>query len=187
MKLKTVALGAAAVGLVAAEAVNLYKQVMGRGDRPKRPMTRLMEMKDKDDYAMADAWRQKYTDWVNTQPVENCTITSDRGDLLRGYYLQPKGDSKVIVFGSHGFHADHTVDPHTFIKHYHDLGYGFFCCDHVGAGASSGEYVGFDYYESQDMLLWIEYLTARFGQDITVILHGVSMGAATVLQLAGSR
>ena len=59
MKLKTVALGAAAAGLVAAEAVNLYKQVMGRGDRPKRPMTRLMEMKDKDDYAMADAWRQK--------------------------------------------------------------------------------------------------------------------------------
>lgn len=51
---------------------------------------------------MADAWRQKYTDWVNTQPVENCTITSDRGDLLRGYYLPPKGDSKVIVFGSHG-------------------------------------------------------------------------------------
>ena len=146
-----------------------------------------MEMKDKDDYAMADAWRQKYTDWVNTQPVENCTITSDRGDLLRGYYLPPKGDSKVIVFGSHGFHADHTVDPHTFIKHYHDLGYGFFCCDHVGAGASGGEYVGFDYYESQDMLRWIEYLTARFGQDITVILHGVSMGAATVLQLAGSR
>lgn len=37
------------------------------------------------------------------------------------------------------------------------------------------------------MLRWIEYLTARFGQDITVILHGVSMGAATVLQLAGSR
>ena len=66
MKLKTVAFGAAAAGLVAAEAVNLYKQVMGRGDRPKRPMTRLMEMKDKDDYAMADAWRQKYTDWVNT-------------------------------------------------------------------------------------------------------------------------
>lgn len=119
--------------------------------------------------------------------MENCTITSDRGDLLRGYYLPPKGDSKVIVFGSHGFHADHTVDPHTFIKHYHDLGYGFFCCDHVGAGASGGEYVGFDYYESQDMLRWIEYLTARFGQDITVILHGVSMGAATVLQLAGSR
>ena len=97
MKLKTVALGMPA-GLVAAEAVNLYKQVMGRGDRPKRPMTRLMEMKDKDDYAMADAWRKKYTDWVNTQPVENCTITSDRGDLLRGYYLPPKGDSKVIVF-----------------------------------------------------------------------------------------
>lgn len=49
MKLKTVAFGVAAAGLVAAEAVNLYKQVMGRGDRPKRPMTRLMEMKDKDD------------------------------------------------------------------------------------------------------------------------------------------
>ena len=76
MKLKTVALGVAAAGLVAAEAVNLYKQVMGRGDRPKRPMTRLMEMKDKDDYAMADAWRQKYTDWVNTQPVATVSFAA---------------------------------------------------------------------------------------------------------------
>ena len=49
MKLKTVAFGAAAAGLVAAEAVKLYKQVMDRGDRPTRPMTRLMEMKDKAD------------------------------------------------------------------------------------------------------------------------------------------
>ncbi len=65
---------------------------------------------------MADAWRQKYTDWVNTQPVENCTITSDRGDLLRGYYLPPKGDSKVIVFGSHGFMRTHTVDPQTLLS-----------------------------------------------------------------------
>ena len=92
MKLKTVALGAAAAGLVAAEAVNLYKQVMGRGDRPKRPMTRLMEMKDKDDYAMADAWRQKYTDWVNTQPVENCTITSDRGAITQTTVKRKAGD-----------------------------------------------------------------------------------------------
>lgn len=187
MKLKAMAACGVALGAVAAETVNLYKQVMGRGDRPTMPVTRLMTRENQEENALSDQWRAQYSRWAEQQEIERCTITSDRGDLLRGYYLPPAKESNVIVFGSHGYHADHTVDPHTFIKHYHDKGYGFFYCDHVGCGASSGKYVGFDHYESQDMLRWIDYLTARFGKDITVILHGVSMGAATVLQLAGKR
>lgn len=173
--------GAAAVSV---EAINLYRQVMGRGDRPQSLIAKLLTKEDQKKNKQSDNWRKQYVDWADGQVMERCTITSDRGDVLRGYYFPPDKPSDIIVIGSHGFHADHTVDPYTFIKHYHDRGCGFFCCDHVASGESSGDYVGFDYFESRDMLLWIDYLRARFGSDIKLILHGVSMGASTVLQLA---
>lgn len=173
--------GAAAVSI---EAINLYRQVMGRGDRPQSLIAKLLTKEDQEKNKQSDNWRKQYIDWADGQAMERCTITSDRGDVLRGYYFPPDKPSDIIVIGSHGFHADHTVDPYTFIKHYHDRGWGFFCCDHVASGESSGDYVGFDYFESRDMLLWIDYLRARFGSDIKLILHGVSMGASTVLQLA---
>lgn len=185
MNIKALAVCGTVLGAAAAETVNLYKQVMGRNDRREMPVTKWMNKAGQADAAVAAKWLEPHNRWVAEQEIERCMITSDRGDILRGYYLPPSGDSKVIVFGSHGFHSDHAGDPHTFIRHYHEMGYGFFCCDHVGSSSSGGKYVGFDYYESRDMLRWIEYLTARFGSDITVILHGVSMGAATVLQLAG--
>lgn len=173
--------GAAAVSV---EAINLYRQVMGRGDRPQSLIAKLLTKEDQEKNKQSDNWRKQYVDWADGQVMERCTITSDRGDVLRGYYFPPDKPSDIIVIGSHGFHADHTVDPYTFIKHYHDRGWGFFCCDHVASGESSGDYVGFDFFESRDMLLWIDYLRARFGSDIKLILHGVSMGASTVLQLA---
>lgn len=173
--------GAAAVSV---EAITLYRQVMGRGDRPQSLIAKLLTKEDQEKNKQSDNWRKQYVDWADGQAMERCTITSDRGDVLRGYYFLPDKPSDIIVIGSHGFHADHTVDPYTFIKHYHDRGWGFFCCDHVASGESSGDYVGFDYFESRDMLLWIDYLKARFGSNIKLILHGVSMGASTVLQLA---
>lgn len=173
--------GAAAVSV---EAINLYRQVMGRGDRPQSLIAKLLTKEDQEKNKQSDNWRKQYVDWADGQAMERCTITSDRGDVLRGYYFPPDKPSDIIVIGSHGFHADHTVDPYTFIKHYHDRGWGFFCCDHVASGESSGDYVGFDYFESRDMLLWIDYLKSRFGSNIKLILHGVSMGASTVLQLA---
>lgn len=184
MNIKALAITAAAGAVLSLEAINLYRQVMGRGDRPRSPVAKLLAKDDIEKNKESDIWRKKYIDWAGGEEAEKCTITSDRGDILRGFYFPPDKPSDVIVIGSHGFHADHTADPYTFIKHYHDRGFGFFCCDHVASGESGGNYVGFDYFESRDMLLWIDYLTARFGKNIKVILHGVSMGASTVLQLA---
>lgn len=184
MNIKALALTAVAGTAVSLEIISLYHQVMGRGDRPQSLIAKLLTKEDREKNKESDDWRLKYIKWADGEKAEKCTITSDRGDVLRGYYFPPDKPSDIIVIGSHGFHADHTADPYTFIKHYHDRGFGFFCCDHVASGESSGNYVGFDYFESRDMLLWIDYLKARFGKNIKIILHGVSMGASTVLQLA---
>ncbi|MCD7796885.1 MAG: alpha/beta hydrolase [Clostridiales bacterium] len=50
-----------------------------------------------------------------------------------------------------------------------------------------GKYVGFDYFESQDLLEWIKFLESKFGKDTKFILHGISMGAATVMMLCADK
>ena len=53
--------------------------------------------------------------------------------------------------------------------------------DLTGHGRSEGEYIGFGSFDAKNILLWVDYLINRFGEDIEIILHGISMGAATVL------
>ena len=51
-------------------------------------------------------------------------------------------------------------------------------------GASEGRYIGFGCLDQYDGLRWAAYLAARFpGEDL--FLHGISMGAATVLCMSG--
>ena len=53
--------------------------------------------------------------------------------------------------------------------------------DQRSHGQSSGNVITFGIKERKDCLRWIEYAKKRFGQDIPIILSGLSMGAATVL------
>ena len=181
-------IGAAAAGAVSAEIINIYQQVMGRNDRFEMPLTKYFKG-IYGDYSDWDEWMKEREEWADNAEHETIKLRSDRGEELSGYYWPPEGgeEPKVIVVGSHGYHGSYRSDPYTFLKHYHDRGYGFFTCDHTATGTSGGKYVGFDYFESQDLAKWLAYLRKRFGSDVKFILHGVSMGSSTVLKLAGFR
>jgi fermentation-respiration switch protein FrsA (DUF1100 family) len=71
-------------------------------------------------------------------------------------------------------------------KFYHDKGWNVFLVDHQAAGMSEGKYIGFGYHEYRDCLQWLDFLNNHFGKDIQIVLHGVSMGSATVMMMAGS-
>ena len=71
-----------------------------------------------------------------------------------------------------------------FLDYYHSRGFDLFCCDHTASGESGGKLIGYDVYESRDCLKWLEVLTERFGADVQIILHGFSMGGATVLKMS---
>ena len=71
-----------------------------------------------------------------------------------------------------------------FLDYYHSRGFDLFCCDHTASGEGGGKLIGYGVYESQDCLKWLEVLTERFGADVQVILHGFSMGGATVLKMS---
>lgn len=122
--------------------------------------------------------------WISEQKIEVIDRKNIYGYNLKGYYLPADQKSKCFVVFAHGYRADHLGDPANFERYYHEKGFNFLSVDHTAAGDSEGDFVGFDYFESNDLLDWVYYLINRFGSDISIVLHGVSMGGATVCKMA---
>ena len=128
--------------------------------------------------------RDSAAEALRTRPREKLQIRSARGEALTGYYYPASGEGKRIAFIVHGYRSEHTETAGMFYDYYAGRGFDLFGCDHTAHGESEGLFIGFDCLEAPDCLLWIEELKRRFGEDVQIILHGFSMGAATVLKMS---
>lgn len=124
--------------------------------------------------------------WFKQQKFEEYKLLNSRNQTLRGYLLKADKPSNVYVFCSHGYRCNGKREFRFMSKYYHDKGYNLFYVDHQSAGLSEGKYIGFGYYEYQDAIAWLNFLNMNFGNDIQIILHGVSMGSATVMMMSGA-
>ena len=113
------------------------------------------------------------------------TISSDRGETLQGFYF-PCGAkfSGKIAFIVHGYHSEHAETAGMFREYYHSRGFDIFAPDNTASGMSGGGVFGYDVFESADCLKWLDFLKAEFGRDIQVVMHGFSLGGATVLKMS---
>ena len=112
------------------------------------------------------------------------SIISERGEKLKGFYYPNGSEGKKIAFIIHGYRSENSDTAGPFYEYYKSRGIDIFACDHTAHGQSEGHFVGYDYFESKDCLKWIDFLKENFGDDIEIILHGFSMGGATVLQMS---
>lgn len=119
------------------------------------------------------------------RPCLHLSTVNDRGQALEGYYYSA-GDKPCgkIVFMVHGFRTAYTRNAGIYYELFTSRGFDVFCCDNVAHGRSGGRYMGYDLFESRDCLHWINCLKRCFGKDIKIILHGQSMGGATVCKMA---
>src|SRR5690606_382844 len=69
--------------------------------------------------------------------------------------------------------------------YYEDLGFNIFYADSRGHGNSEGDYIGFGWHDRLDYVDWIQKIIEEKGKDTEIVLHGLSMGAATVLMTSG--
>ena len=115
---------------------------------------------------------------------ERLEIRSSRGERLTGFYYPAAGNGKRIAFLVHGYRSEHAETAGLYYETYRRLGFDLFCLDQTAHGESEGRFIGFDVFESDDVLRWIDALRRRFGEDVQILLHGFSMGAASVLKCA---
>lgn len=122
---------------------------------------------------------------LDARPCTRHSITSARGETLRGFYYQSGSKpSKRIAFIVHGYHSEHLRTAGMFTDFYISHGIDIFCCDNTASGESGGRLIGYSVYESADCLNWLSYLRAVYGEDIRVMMHGFSMGGAAVLRMS---
>ena len=123
--------------------------------------------------------------WVEDYGYEKHYIMSDKGEGLVGYLMKAKEPSDVYVFGAHGYRSYGKKEFCGFAQDYLSRGVNVFFPDHIASGESDGTHCTFGYQEKEDCMKWLGYMTDHFGKDIKIILHGVSMGSATVCMMSG--
>lgn len=137
---------------------------------------------EQDYYDHRDSTAQKMRE--DKSCLEMSIVNAD-GETLRGFYY-PCGDrpGKKLLFMIHGYRSEHAETAGMYLDFYRERGFDLFCCDHAGHGISDGGKIGWDVTESRDCLKWLDHLIALCGEDVQIVLHGFSMGGATVLKMS---
>lgn len=133
------------------------------------------------DYFLEGDW----IEWRDQQAFERFHTKAFDGIDLQGYFLEAKEPTNKFVIFAHGY-LGNAFDMTLFGKYYYEeLGFHLFTPDLRGHGESGGNYIGFGWHDRLDLIKWVDEIIAQFGEDVEIVLHGLSMGAATVLMVSG--
>lgn len=140
---------------------------------PKRPsldMTHALEIKK-------GLWED-----YDSHDKEEMNVTCRDGYILHGSYIPGDGDDFVII--THGY----SYNRHGSVKYanmYHKLGYHVYLYDLRYHGDNIKTYCSMGYNESRDIIDVANALYAWFGADISIGLHGESLGASSSMLACG--
>ena len=146
-----------------------------------------------DDYTIPvgeiyEPFRDQMVGWmkeVRAMPHEDLFITTFDGKRLHGrYYDYAPGAPIELMF--HGYRGNGDRDLCGGVQRCFRLGRSCLLVDQRAAGESDGHVITFGIKEHRDCRAWIDFMVQHFGQDVKIILTGISMGASTVLMAAGS-
>lgn len=113
-------------------------------------------------------------------------ITMPTGEHHHAYFIRRKGNPHKVAIVLHGW-RDCAIDFFYLARIYHQrLGYNVMVPDLHAHGLSDGESIGMGWKERNDVLHWMKTAHKLFNADDFVI-HGVSMGASTTMNVAGEK
>lgn len=182
--LKKTVLGA---GLLAAacsgEIAYFYGRTMKRG-RAKKERTIKMAGTDWNQYMPLLEERKAA---MLGRPHEDVWQTSFDGLKLHATYFpaeEEQGKRKLVIC-FHGYTSQGMSDFIGLSDYYQKRGFAMLLPDARAHGESGGEYIGFGCLDRKDALGWIKWAVNELGEETEILLHGTSMGAATLLMLSG--
>lgn len=117
---------------------------------------------------------------------EPVTLQSVDGKTLRGRFYSGKEGVQDVFLAVHGCRNRGTREYSFLSSYYRKAGVPFLLIDLRACGDSEGDYMTYGWKESEDLLLWISWLIGKCGESCRIFLHGISMGAGTVL-MTGER
>lgn len=128
---------------------------------------------------------KKEKDWLFATGYEKVEITSFDGLKLKGILVYAPNPSKKTVIAVHGYKNCGINEYSSYIRNYYDMGYNVLVPDDRSHGVSEGKFIGFAWLDRRDCVDWAKFIVNKFGEDSSILLHGISMGAATVMNASG--
>ena len=175
-KLKFAALFGLFAVVSAGESAYFYRRTMKRS---KAKVERTMKMAGTDWSQYSNMLMDRKKHFLK-QPHKDVYIQSKDNLKLHATFF-PQGDKKKVVIAFHGYTSQGMSDYIGLSDYYMKNGYSMLLPDARAHGQSEGEYVGFGCLDRWDALEWICWAIRECGNDVKILLHGTSMGGATVL------
>lgn len=121
--------------------------------------------------------------WYKELNPEVITVYSRLGRDMRAEFIPADSPSDKWAVVIHGYSAGTTSMSH-YARVYHSMGYNVILPHMVGHDSDSVKYCSMGYYDKLVILDWINYIV-NLNADAKILMHGVSMGAATTLLVTG--
>ena len=123
------------------------------------------------------------SDWFESFPKEKLETENRNGDILHADLIKPDKESNIYVLCIHGY----TSAPKfmgIYAKKFRELGYNVVLPSLRGHADSEEEFISMGWKDRLDVVDWINYIVKEH-PDCEIVLHGVSMGAATTMMTLG--
>lgn len=123
---------------------------------------------------------EKWSEAIQQKQVE---VKANDNITLRGteYLKQEETNKWAIIL--HGYRSNPS-SVLTIGEHFSEKGYNVLIPSMRACADSEGEYVGMGWLDKEDLKCWINLIIEE-NKNAEIILHGSSMGAATVLMASG--
>ncbi|SDA59124.1 hypothetical protein SAMN02910275_01461 [Butyrivibrio sp. INlla18] len=121
--------------------------------------------------------------WVDSSAKEVVSISSSDGLNLVGDVFTTDANSHNWVIAIHGY-TGKRQQMYSYARYYAEQGYNVLTPDMRSHGDSEGKFIGMGWLDKEDVKLWIDHVLG-IDPDAQIILHGVSMGGATVMMTSG--
>ena len=174
------ALAGALAAAEAAGSVYFYRRTMIRG-KAKTERTIRMAGTDWNQYMPLIEERKVR---MMEQPHGDVYVESDDGLKLHATWF-PQDSKKRVVICFHGYTSRGLSDYIGLSDYYMRHGFSMLLADERAHGESEGKYIGFGCRDRYDAVKWIHWVLEKCGEDVQILLHGTSMGGATVLMCSG--
>lgn len=134
-------------------------------------------------------WIKTWADSIyKSKALRDTFIIKDNGERQHALFLRSAQHTNRTAVVVHGYKGRAEGMLHIAFLYHHDLGWNVLLPDLHGHGRSDGEDVQMGWKDRFDVLRWTKVADSLFADSTghtQQVLHGISMGAATVMAVSG--
>lgn len=128
--------------------------------------------------------REVIKKWIYEESkYEDIYINSFDGLRLHGFKILNENENNKWAIVVHGY-CSNIIKVGSIAKKYIDMGYNVIMPELRSHGDSEGDYIGMGWHDRLDIIKWINLIIDE-NHEAKIVLHGSSMGAATVMMTSG--